>query len=130
MLSLHKPFRLATLNVRGLSAKRRQNQLYRIVTEKDLDIIAIQETKVESEDQTDVMVQPFTTRYYVCVSHAVGLSAGCALLIRKSLEGVIENITACQNGRFVFCDFSLSSEQWRVICVYAPTRVQERRDFF
>lgn len=53
MTALCKPFRIATLNARGLSAKRKQNQLYRMVTERDLDVVAIQETKVESEDQTD-----------------------------------------------------------------------------
>lgn len=130
MSALCKPFRIATLNVRGLSAKRKQNQLYRMVTERDLDVVAIQETKVESEDQTDCMVRPFTAHYYACVSHAVGMSAGCVLLIRKSLGVVVQNVTVCLNGRFIVCDFAFSANKWRVICIYAPTRVQERRDFF
>ncbi|KAM7307293.1 hypothetical protein ISCGN_010929 [Ixodes scapularis] len=55
MVSLQSPVRVATLNVRGLSDRRRQRQLCRLAVEQDLDIIAVQETKVESEDQTNFM---------------------------------------------------------------------------
>lgn len=130
MESLERAIKIATLNVRGLSAKRRQNQLYRLVTEHDLDIVAIQETKVEGEDQTERMVRPFARRYEVCVAHAVGLSSGCILLIRQSLGAVVQSVNTCESGRFIVCDFSLSSENWRVICLYAPTKAQERREFF
>ncbi|KAM7314019.1 uncharacterized protein ISCGN_003804 [Ixodes scapularis] len=66
MVSLKCPVRLATLNVRGLADRRRQRQLYRLVVEQDLNIIAVQETKVESEDRTEFMVRPFTDRYNIC----------------------------------------------------------------
>ncbi|KAG0433794.1 hypothetical protein HPB47_019604 [Ixodes persulcatus] len=48
---------LRTLNVRGLSARRRQYQLRHIFLEKDLDVIAVQETKIESEELTDCMAR-------------------------------------------------------------------------
>ena len=130
MVSLQSPVRIATLNVRGLSDRRRQRQLCRLAVEQDLDIIAVQETKVESEDKTNFMVRPFTARYEVCVSHAVGSSAGCLLLVRQSLGATVEAVTTCALGRFVVCDFSLSSYDWRVICVYPSNRVDERRVFF
>ncbi|CAN7976931.1 unnamed protein product, partial [Ixodes persulcatus] len=118
------------LNVRGLNERRRQRQLYRLVVEQDLDIVAVQETKVESEDRTEFMVRPFTTLYNVCVSHAVGTSAGCLLLVRQSLGATVQAVTTCDSGRFVVCDLLFSSFEWRIICVYAPTRVEERRAFF
>ena len=65
----------------------------------------MQETKVESEDQTNFMVRPFTARYEVCVSHAVGSLAGCLLLVRQSLGATVEAVTTCALGRFVVCDF-------------------------
>ncbi|KAG0417114.1 hypothetical protein HPB47_005873 [Ixodes persulcatus] len=49
MVSLERPVRFATLNVRGLSDRRRQRQLYRLAVEQDLDIIAVQETKIETD---------------------------------------------------------------------------------
>lgn len=130
IVSLDRLLRIATLNVRGLAAGRRQNQLYRLVTEQDLDVVAIQETKVEGEDQTERMVRPFTARYDACVSHAVGKSAGCVLFVRKCLGAVIHSVVTCELGRLVVCDFSFEDREWRIICVYAPTRVQERRIFF
>lgn len=130
MVFLNKPMRIATLNVRGLADRRRQNQLYRLVTDGDLDIVALQETKVESEDQTDRMVRPFMARYDVCVSHAVGLSAGCVLLIRRSLGATLKAVTASEAGRFVVCDFDLGLKEWRVICVYGPNNGAERKAFF
>lgn len=106
---LEAPLRAATINVRGLAARRRQYQLSRLFSENELDIIAVQETKVESQERTDRMVQPFRTLFNVCVAHADGTSGGCCLFIRRSL-GVIETaMFACAFGRFVICDFLFSN---------------------
>lgn len=129
-VNLTIPLRVATLNVRGLGARRRQYQLSRLFLEHDLDIVAVQETKVESVEQTDRMVQPFRARYNVCVCHSVGTSGGCALFLRNSLGIVEETVTVCETGRLVVCDFSFSGSQWRAICVYAPNREYERKVFF
>lgn len=50
MVSLGSPVRIATLNVLIPSDRRRQRQLYRLAVEQDLDILAVQETNVESEN--------------------------------------------------------------------------------
>ncbi|KAH9359595.1 hypothetical protein HPB48_016221 [Haemaphysalis longicornis] len=60
--------------------------------EDGLDVVVVQETKVESQDGTDRMVQPFTGRYYVCVSHATGTSAGWAVFLRNSIDIVVEKV--------------------------------------
>lgn len=128
--NLNSSLRIATINVRGLVARRRQYQLSRLCMENELDLIAVQETKGEKQEQTDHMVSPFTTIYNVCVCHAVGKSAGCAVLISKS-EGIIEEmITVSENGRLIVLDFSLSGKKWRLVCVYAPNNVSERCIFF
>lgn len=110
-----KPLRFATLNVRGLATKKRQNQLYRLAT--DIDVFAVQETKIDREDQTESMARRFENQYNVCVSHAVGNSAGCLLFIRKSIGAVIESVTACVNGRFIVCDFTLSNQNGELYVV-------------
>lgn len=97
-LNLTKPLRLGTLNVRGLASRRRQYQVSRLFQENNLDIVAVQETKVEGQEQTDRMVQPFRAQYNVCVCHAVGTSGGCALFIRNSLGIVEEQVTICGTG--------------------------------
>lgn len=129
-LKLGAPLRVATINVRGLAARRRQYQLSRLFAENELDIVAVQETKVESREQTDRMVQPFRTLFNVCVAHSVGMSGGCCLFIRQSV-GITETaVVSCASGRFVLCDFSFSNIEWRVLCVYAPNRERERKVFF
>lgn len=101
------PLRLATLNVRGLSARKRQYQVNRLLLENDLHIAALQETKIETEEQTDRMVGVFRTRYNVCVCHAVGTSGGCALLLRNDLGIEEVNVIASEEGRLFVVDFLL-----------------------
>ncbi|CAN7939878.1 unnamed protein product [Ixodes pacificus] len=129
-IRLESALRVATLNVRGLSARRRQYQLSRLFAEHELDIVAVQETKVESHEQTDRMVRPFQSLINVCVSHAVGFPVGCCLFIRRSV-GIGETaVHSCSSGRLVYCDFSFSNAEWRVIWIYAPNRESERKVFF
>lgn len=127
---LKNALKIATLNVRGLASKRRQYQLSRILLENDIDIIAVQETKVESEQQTERMISPFRARYNVCVCHAVGTSGGCALLIRNSLGVCEESVTVSEDGRMIVCDFVYCQYAWRIVCIYAPNKENERKRFF
>lgn len=130
MKQLTRTLRIATLNVRGLSTKKKQNQLYRLANELDLDVLAVQETKVEGDEQTGSMVHRFTTQYNCVVSHAVGMSAGCVLFVRQSVGVQVNEVTTGQSGRLVVCDFTLSGLEWRIVCLYAPNLVDERRALF
>ncbi|KAH8023632.1 hypothetical protein HPB51_015128 [Rhipicephalus microplus] len=67
--------------------------------DQDLDIIAVQETKVESVDATESLLQRFTGRYTASVSHAVGRSAGCVIFVRNSLGASVQNVTSDSSGR-------------------------------
>lgn len=127
--NLSTSLRVATLNVRGLSTRRRQLQLNRILLENEIDVLAVQESKMESEQQTDKMAEIYRSRYSVCVCHAVGRSGGCVIFIRNCIE-CVQSVFSCESGRLLICDFSFSGLDWRVICVYAPTRTFEREEFF
>uniref|UniRef100_L7LZ86 exodeoxyribonuclease III n=1 Tax=Rhipicephalus pulchellus TaxID=72859 RepID=L7LZ86_RHIPC len=124
------PLKVATINVRGLAEKRKQSQLYRLVTERYIDVLAVQETKVDDDEATSSMVQRFASRFYVVVSHAVGTTAGCILFVKK-LPGLQVNAHfSCAAGRCAVLDFTLNNTEWRVVCVYAPNKVEERALFF
>ena len=84
-MALTPPFSIATLNVRGLAARRRQSQLLRLLTDQDIDVLAVQETKVDGEEETGSMVRRFTDRYYAVVSHAIGTSAGCVFFFFEKI---------------------------------------------
>lgn len=76
-------FRFASLNVRGIHSRKKQNQLHRLLEEREIDFLAVQETNLENEEEVDRALQLFFSKYEVCVSHAVGLSGGCFLFIKK-----------------------------------------------
>lgn len=118
--------RVATLNVRGLGASRKQYQLQRLLLDEDLDIVAIQETKIEDDESTARLIRPFLPIYDICVSHAVGASAGCLLFLKKSVRPTELSIVSDECGRLILCDFVMYNVQWRVICIYAPNQVNER----
>lgn len=119
----------ATLNVRGFAAKRKQSQVHRILTDHNIDLLAIQETKVEGEQDTESIVQRFTSRFYAVVSHAVGTSAGCIVFIKKLPSLEVQAYTSCPSGRCVVVDFAFACSEWRLICVYAPNVGEDRVAF-
>lgn len=124
------PLKVATLNVRGLGSVKRKFQLKKLLEAKQIDILGIQETKVESEAHTDTMVQPFLEAYHVAVSHAVGTAGGCCIFLKKALIAEVDRVQSSPEGRFVCCDFNYGEHPFRAVCVYAPTKSRQRRVFF
>lgn len=124
------PLIIGTLNVRGLGARRKQCQLKRLMIEKELDVLCVQETKIEAEDKTNSMVNTFGNSFYACVSHAVGTSGGCCILIRSASGVLVKNVRSGESGRLVVCDFLFDGDEFRVLCIYAPNKIHEREEFF
>lgn len=111
-MTLTQQLLFATSNVRGLRSLKKQAQLCRILSRHHLDFVAVQETKIESDDETERALRPFLSEYNVCVSHALGLSAGCFLFLKKSLlcSAFIYHVDA--ECRYVYCDFVLQGVPW------------------
>lgn len=130
MAVLQRPLHIATLNVRGLGERRKQCQLRRIMCEKEIDVLAIQETKIESEERTEQMIKPLSNSFSTCVSHAVGCAGGCVIFLRNNVGIQIESVVSCVFGRFIVCDFVYFGYSFRALCVYAPTVCRERNVFF
>lgn len=126
MFEMPEPCRFASLNVRGLNSSRKQYQLQRLLAKEKLDILAVQETKMSEDEQVERALRPFLLRYEVCVSQAVGVSAGCFLFLKKTLNISNLSVISHDQGRFIICDFTMSELPWRVICIYAPNKVKER----
>lgn len=129
-MALPQKVTFATINVCGLRSKQKQVQLRRLLFSHHLDFVAVQETKIESEVDTERALRPYLSVFDVIVSHAVGLSAGCLLFLRKSLpySSVAYNVDA--EGRLIQCDFMLYGLPWRLINVYAFNDAPRRTNFF
>lgn len=117
-----EPISFGTLNVRGLNARKKQCQLQRLLNLKKIDLLAVQETKLSTEEDVTRVLQPFLAAYEVCVAHSQGLSGGCFLFLKKCVP--IANLTAMtdEQGRLAFCDFTLGRKKWHMVCLYAPNR--------
>lgn len=103
-MSQRDPVKYETLNVRGISARQRQNQLRRLLVNEGVGVLAIQETKLSIDENIAKALEPFLGMHEACASHAVGSSAGCLLFIKKSLPVTELSITIDDNGRFILCD--------------------------
>lgn len=121
---------VATLNVRGLCTRKKQYQIQRLLLKEQPDFLALQETKLAEAEQVEEAVRPFMSSYEICVTHAVGHSAGCFLLLKKSVPLSQLCVTTDTEGRFIMCDFVLTSNQFRLICIYAPNVTTDRVLFF
>ncbi|CAN8010775.1 unnamed protein product [Ixodes pacificus] len=129
-MSSARPLRVATLNVRGLKSKRKQHQLLQLLHHQQIDILAVQETKLSEEHETDVALEPFLADFEICVSHVCGTSAGCFVFLKKARGFSSIFLTIDQEGRFISCDLKYDGEDWRFMCVYAPNTVSARNLFF
>lgn len=121
---------MSTLNVRGFASRRKQYQVKRLLIDKGIDVLAIQETKVGSDEETACLLASFLHSFEVCVSRANGVSGGCMLFLRKSLNAQVQSVIVDNVGRLVICDCSISNVEYRIINVYAPNDINERKVFF
>lgn len=128
--TLEPAITVASLNVRGFNMRKKQYQVQRLLESQKPDFLAMQETKMAEEEQVTNALKPFLSSYEVCVTHAVGLSGGCFLFLKKSLSLFELSVTTDMEGRFILCDFLFAAVHWRLICVYAPNTVKDRVSFF
>lgn len=77
--------RVATLNVRGLAGKKKQSQVHRLLTDHDIDVLAVQETKVDGEEETGSMVRRFTVDFTPLLATQLGHRPGVYCLSKSCL---------------------------------------------
>lgn len=123
----HLPFLVGTLNIRGMKSTWKQQQLLRMVRLHNVDILAVRETKMSTDQDTECALRPFREDFEVCVTHAVRFSAGCSLFLRKGLGYTFVSISTDQEGRFISCDISYTlpyRNPWRPLRIAARLRKQ------
>lgn len=110
-----------TLNVRGLCSRKKQFHLKRVLdTCPGIDVLAIQETKMCSDEETRGFLNQFSLPHYeVVVSHARKRSGGCMLLIRRAASCFPARYAVDNEGMVALLDVALENEPWRFLTVYA-----------
>ncbi|XP_042144937.1 uncharacterized protein LOC120837149 [Ixodes scapularis] len=114
------PLHILTLNVRGLGSRRKQFQLLRLFEEEKVDVAAIQETKLSTDEGIAGALEPFLKDYEICVSqytHFQGTSH--ARLDRIYVSGdIINSMSNYQVKPVFFSDHCLVS-----VC-FGPRRLR------
>lgn len=121
-----KPLRIGTLNVRGLGSSRKQAQLQTFLRRQNIDVFAVQETKLSTDEATAAALSQFTDEYDVIVSHAVRSSCGCFLLLKRSRGFTIDCYVVDSAGRFIVADVAVGNASYRVVVLYAPNVAAQR----
>ena len=119
---------IVSINANGLrDANKRSGFLQWLRSFPTLpDIVCIQECHVLSLEECQTW---FSCSGFLCaVSSGSSHSCGCIILFRYSCS--LCNSWHDDDGRFVQCEFSVSDEIFRVVCLYAPNRNPERDSFF
>lgn len=104
--------------------------MHRLRTERGLDVPAIQETKIDREEETPSKVYRFSLRCYAFIGGAVGCPAGCVLFVKNFPGFQVQAVNTYDSGRLVMCDVLNCWLLWRIICVYAPDKTYDRKYFF
>ena len=119
---------ICTLNVNGIRDSDKRAGLLQWVRSLPsvVDIICLQETHCTSTSECHSWFS--SSGYSSVVSPGSSRSCGCVVLYRPSL--VLSNSWHDDHGRFLQCEFSLHSQSFRVVCLYAPNCNPDRDQFF
>lgn len=116
--------------MRGIAQRQKQLMLKRMLLHAGVDVLALQETMLSSDERIEKDMKPFLANCEVFVSHAVGKSGGCFLLLKKVLPLPDLNVVTDETGRFILVGFVVHTWDLRIMCVCAPISVHERDRFY
>ena len=116
----------ASLNVRGLRDPSKCAHFLRELLNLSVKVAAVQETHFTCAGDCRMLEDD----YVVLSAFGNHCSAGVSLLVGRSLNAIANLVFAGDGGQLVVADVAVKSIEFRVVAVYAPDCVSERRSFF
>jgi exonuclease III len=108
-----QPYRIATLNVNGITSRVKLAMLADVVTRQDMDILLLQEVA------TPNFIMPMGYSVY----HNLGSTgSGTAIIIRSQLE--LRKMLRLPSGR----GFAAELQGLWIVNIYAPSGAERRRE--
>lgn len=118
-----------TLNINGLRSPYKINRLLHFISTNRIDILCIQETHIENYFFAKSIESKLGLKDRIIWSYGTNLSNGVAILfINKEIN--YPKFQTDFDGRFIYVDFELYSEKFRLLNLYAPTNENSRSNFF
>ena len=113
--------KIASLNVRGIADFCKRRKVLKLLEENKSDIFLLQETHINKCTEWNGN----------CFFNFLNSStAGVAIFVKSSFQGVIERFHSNHDGRICFLDMKFNGIEIRVVCVYAPNHPPDRKLFF
>ena len=116
---------VASINVRGLRDASKCTHLLAELSNLCVNIAAVQETHFTCETDCWVLEGDFV----VYSAFGSRLSAGVSLLVRRSLDAIVNVVFAGDEGHLLVADVAVKTFDFRIAVVYAPNIAVERRLF-
>ena len=119
---------ILSLNINGMSEDKKRNKLFENLTNKNIDLILLQETH-----STNKMINKWEKEWLgksFWNSGKVSKSSGVAILLKKDLK--IETYTPLRDeeGRILSINFSIEKQNYQLVNTYAPTKNSEKLKFY
>ena len=117
--------KVLSLNVKGLRDSQKVSKVNWYVSQICFDILFLQETHVVSLVEGNGIADKLSCRG----SWGFGgpHSCGVAILVKKYLNVIVSQESRDRDGRYLILDFSFKGQEFRVVNVYLPNSVRERR---
>ena len=119
--------KIATVNVRGLSAKDKRLAFFHWAREIKIDVICLQETfcTLQNKDNIDKDQTGYVLHSLSDSTH----SKGVAILFREGLAFELINSHSDQFGRRLLVNIKYENEEFCIANIYAPNDDQDRLQF-
>ncbi len=124
-------FTVGTLNVRGLSNRKKQLCIDQWFQHNKLDILFIQETYHTESDKK--ILHDFDGKIYHSRSNSKHSRGVCTLISSKLFNNQtfeIVNIHADKEGRLLIINIKLHNKQYSLVNMYCPNNNTERGNYF
>lgn len=123
---LMSDFRVATINSNGARNCMKRVQLYELSRQKRLNVVFLQETHSEEENTVDWAVEWNGTAF---LSHNTSVSGGVAILFSKGFAPLTHTVEEVIKGTLLKVRATFEDHVFVFVCVYAPTKVEDRITF-
>ena len=117
-----------SLNVRGLSNKKKRKTAFSWIKKQKADIIFLQESHSTKDSEKKWKKERGNDNIYF--SHGASNARGSCILFRSNLDCEVKNEIIDSNGRFVLLKVHLNGIPKILLNVYSPNDLSKAVDFF
>uniref|UniRef100_A0A3Q3FCW5 Synaptic vesicle glycoprotein 2C-like n=1 Tax=Labrus bergylta TaxID=56723 RepID=A0A3Q3FCW5_9LABR len=122
-----RSLKIGSLNINGGRDRQKRGLISEISTQKNIDILFLQETHTTPSDETDWGLWWEGSNY---LSHGTNFSAGVAILFRASANVKIVSCAEIVKGRLLIVRAEIEDTVFCFTNIYAPNNGAERVAFY